>query len=217
MEIDELKARYDGLLAEYNMKLGRKSLLQKQADEQKVLVADAEKQADICKKGSLFLQKLIEKRRIRAKAEIEKLVTFALRSIMGDDYRFEIQYEISRNVPNARFIVWERIGDKEMELDPVDGKGGSVQDVLSMALRAIFLRKSHPFIDGPFMADEEGESFDAENTDKIAPFLSDMSRQMKRQIISIPSHGKTFQASADRIIELERGKDKIARVKKELT
>jgi len=211
MDVENLILKYDNLLRDYNSKEGKRDLLLKNIQDKESKIQVMDKRIELLQKTSLFLQLAAEALRATTKKRIEDLVTFALQTIMGDGYRFEIKYEILRNAPNARFIVWTKMGDEWVELDPINSKGGSISDVLSIAMRIIFLRLSLPVIEGPMIIDEEGESFDDINLEKMGQFMKDMSKTMNRQIISI-THEEKFLPYASKVIKIVQDENGVSKL-----
>lgn len=125
------------------------------------------------------------------------IVTFALQSVFGEDYRFETSHEVKRNAVWLDFRVVS--SDYDEPADPIYSRGGGVTDIISLALRVILFELYTPRIDGPLILDEPTKQLSKQFSSRAAEFLSAISERTGRQIILVThdpilaSAGKTFE------------------------
>lgn len=114
--------------------------------------------------------------------QISNVVTFALQSVFGDDYRFHVKNTLKRNAVWSDFAV----GSEQYEASsPIDSRGGGVVDVVSLALRSVLLELFTPRIDGPLILDEPTKHLSTEYAGRMAELLGAIATRMQRQVILV--------------------------------
>lgn len=119
---------------------------------------------DLYEKTRDFLLLVSEYSRKRIKEHFEKYVTFILQFVLGEDYRFIIEWSTTTKTPSVDFLVETSYcnGDK-LSVSAEDSKGGGICDVVSFALRIAFLtllnNNSTIFLDETFSQLSDGNLF----------------------------------------------------------
>lgn len=114
---------------------------------------------------------------------LAEVVSFALQSIFGDDYKFEVMNTLKRNAVWTDFVVGS--ANYNFPDAPLDSRGGGVVDVVSMALRSVFLELYAPRIDGPLILDEPTRHLSKRYSGRAAELLKALSERTGRQIILV--------------------------------
>lgn len=196
--------------------------LQKKADLKaarkniKILTEKIEKQEELSQYIYEARELLLESARISREKTIgyvEKVVTAALRAIFLDkSLGFKIQTKTSaRSGLEAEYLVqWEQDG-KMIEVDPMEAKGGSLIDVISTALKIIFLHTYKPRKRQVLWLDEPGKFIDKENRTRYAKWLHTLSHEFGVQI-NIITHEDEIIDSGDRIFRLFQDVNRIVQV-----
>jgi len=201
--IDYIKKLYQDKLNNYNIAVGQKKALEQQLSESQIKISEINNKVELYKKCTMFLQYCFDLIRDKVKYNIELLVTQALSEIMEEDYKFKINFQISRNMLEADFLIVNKIGNEEIEFDPAEDKGGGICDIVSLALRIILLELYYPRIEGPIIFDEVGKHISEEYKDNVGKFLSTVSKKIGRQIIFV-THEKRFLEYADNVIMIKK-------------
>lgn len=137
--------------------------------------------------------------------QMEALLSDALRSVLGQDLRLIAQVKgDGRSVTHKIEFLMERDGKYE---DVLRGQGGSVANVLSVAMRLFALRYLNPAEHRPFLLLDEPDAWLApELVPKLMAYISDASKQLGIQVIVITHHDTALVGEfADKVIELTPG------------
>lgn len=154
-------------------------------DRNKVVMSISAAETDITtyKKVLIFLQDLAASKRERAKVEIEKSVTSALRYVFGQHYSFKIILRPQNARPEADFLVVTTRGDKVITSTPTLSKGGGIVDLLSVALKFAMIELLD--YDGPLWLDEPFKQISEAFIEDAGKLLTFMGETSGRQIILI--------------------------------
>lgn len=110
---------------------------------------------------------------------VSSLVSESLKTIFGDSYGFEIQFEKKRGKTEAVPVLTKG----ELKLDLKDTTGGGVLDVVSFALRVAYLTLSRPEVRQFLVLDEPFKFLDATKEDKVRVMLEEFSSKLGIQIL----------------------------------
>ncbi|MGB9878856.1 MAG: hypothetical protein ACPLGZ_02615, partial [Candidatus Pelagibacter ubique] len=153
------------------------------------------------------------KLRVSTMQGIENLVNRALKTIYKDlTFRIELDEERNRNI--ARIVVRKESGDLYFEGDPLDTSGGTVSQIISLALRISILEKSiNPKFEGPLILDEPLTFLDEGSKRLIGEFLKKVSEILNRQIILI-THDRILMEIGDKTfyVKIKDGESKIEEI-----
>jgi hypothetical protein len=127
----------------------------------------------------------------------EQVITYGMRSVFGDAYRFVIiGPEIKANEIAIDFKIMKRSGDTELERDPYDEMGGGVADVLSFLLQFIMVFLLRDRINPILFLDEACKHLSMEHRPAMANLLQELVEKTGVQILMI-SHDPVFLEAAD--------------------
>lgn len=194
-------------------KIGERERIKKEISEKESELKKIEKERDILKKSSEILKNAYEKVRKNTMEGIESLVNKALQKIF-DDLIFKIELEDERNKKVAKPLIKKITQDFEFEGDPLNTSGGTVSQIISLALRISILEKSlNPRFEGPLILDEPLTFLDERSKRKIGDFIKSISEYLKRQIILI-THDRILMEIGDKIfyVTQEEGESKVQEI-----
>ncbi len=194
-------------------KIGERERIKKEISEKESELKKIEKERDILKKSSEILKNAYEKVRKNTIEGIESLVNKALQKIF-DDLIFKIELEDERNKKVAKPLIKKITQDFEFEGDPLNTSGGTVSQIISLALRISILEKSlNPRFEGPLILDEPLTFLDEGSKRKIGDFIKSISEYLKRQIILI-THDRILMEIGDKIfyVTQEEGESKVQEI-----
>lgn len=140
---------------------------------------------DLEKCAKVF-QVLIESKKEEIKKKLESLVTQGLQTIFErDDYRFAINMEIKRNVMTASPMVYSRFQGEDFGVDPMDGRGGGLCDVISFLLQVIVLLAFSNKFEKILICDETFKHVSRQFLPNIAEFLTYLNEKTGIQMILV--------------------------------
>ena len=130
---------------------------------------------------------------------ITNIVSMALAAVFPDPYQFKLVFNERRNQTEADLLL---VRDGE-ELNPVEGAGGGVLDVVSFALRiAVLLMSNHRRI---IILDEPFRHLSADLQPKASEMMKMLSDKLGIQFIMV-SHEEGIIDCADNIITIKEGR-----------
>jgi DNA repair exonuclease SbcCD ATPase subunit len=194
-------------------KIGERDRIKKEIEEKENELKKIEKNRIILKKSEEILKNAYEKVRKNTMYGIELLVNKALEKIF-DDITFKIELEEERNKKVAKPIVKKLTKNFEFEGDPLNSSGGTVSQIISLALRISILEKSlNPKFEGPLILDEPLTFLDEESKRKIGEFIKSLSEYLNRQIILI-THDRILMEIGNKIfyVKSENGESIVKEV-----
>jgi DNA repair exonuclease SbcCD ATPase subunit len=180
------------------MRQGRKVQLDHQVEEARLKRTAVVSRIELYNKTQELLLKASETARQGAQAKIEGMVTNALDAITGDPYQFKM--ELNKNA-GAWSLSFRVINPAGTSLDPIDGCGGGIADICSMALRIAILEMYEPRVDGPIMLDENFKYLSREHRRTAIEWIRLISEKTGRQILLV-THVPELAAGADRCFEV---------------
>ena len=197
--LHSVEQRFIEARTSHTMRVGQKQMLDTQVAQARDLKKVAlERQALYTKTAELLL-KASEAARQLAQDKVEKMVTNALCAITGDPYQFKMELVKHAGNWNIDFRV---INPNGTSVDPIDGCGGGIADICSMALRIAILEMYEPRVDGPFMGDENFKYLSREYRRGAIEWLHLITDKTGRQFI-IVTHVPELAAGADRVFEVQ--------------
>lgn len=155
------------------------------------------------KVSSLFkhlLDTLLESK----KQEIEKLVTYGLKSVFTDqDLKFHIDIEAKYNTIHTTFRT-EQVGAAVGNV--LDNFGGGIVNLESFLLRliALFQMKLHPFM----FLDESFSHVSESYVDECSKFLNTLCKEFGLTLIVI-THSESMCNHADKIYKVKKSDNKL--------
>lgn len=158
---------------------------------------------DSLQQQNIVLQKLSENQRQKACKKLEELGTFALQYSLSTNYEMEIELGKFRGKPSADVYI-KKI-DSGVRTSPINGNGGGVIDIISVALRFVTMQAFDPFIDGPIIMDEPYKMVSKEFMPMISEFMKKLSEDFGRQII-LSTHNE-FLSQVDNQIRISMGEN----------
>lgn len=135
----------------------------------------------------------------KTKKGFEKIVTYALKYIFNDDYKFKLEFKKRGNLKELNFNVITP--ECKEALDPLDSSGGGILDILSLALRISLLQlklnKDEYFV----VLDEPFKHLSKDYLENAGKFIESISEKINKQIIMI-THKSDFLQIADKSIKI---------------
>lgn len=141
-------------------------------------------------------QVIAEKIQNDAHRKVASVVTKCLRSILGEEYEFRINFVKRRNRTEAELLF---VKDGR-EIDPLTSSGGGVIDIASFALRLSCLLLTQPPVRKLVVADEPFKWLSSEYVPAVKNLLLSLSSELGVQFI-IVTHIK--QLVCGKVIEIE--------------
>ncbi len=176
---------------------GQLELLQGQLATRQTELDEAQEDISTWLFTQVLLAKSAEYARAQLVARIEETVTAALQAIMASDaISFRVVMGTLGGQPSASWLVVSRYADgKEVAMPPEDARGGTIVDIVSLALRLALLELARPKPGGPIILDEPGKMISREYLPGLAEFLSQYTRATGRQIVLITHHDQLAEAA----------------------
>ncbi len=166
----------------------------KTIDVDEVSLEKHKKEAETLEKSSRLLNLMADNQRTEACKKLEDVCTYALQYATGRNLEMKIDMTMLRNKVAAEIAVLKP--ETGVENFPMDGGGGGLADIISMALRFTLLSTyANPNIDGPVILDEPAKNVSADYIGNVADFLLRASRDFNRQII-LSTHNDYIAAAA---------------------
>ncbi len=203
-------------IREVEKQLGEKQRIEKEIKVKEDLIDDLRNKRKIYVQAKRVLELAYEKLRRETMSGIERLVNKALEPIYKD-LSFRIELEDKRNRNTARFVVKNLSENLIFEGNPLDIHGGSVSQIISLALRISILEKSiNPRLEGPLILDEPLTFLDEKSKRAMVEFLRKVSEVLKRQIILI-THDRILMEAGDKIfyVEMKNGESSVREIEDE--
>ena len=189
----EIKKSLEHLRQQYDFRRGQRDAVVKRLEFVERRLEQNRNLKNLKREAVVLIEAAGQTARESITARIASVVTFALQSVFGDDYRFEVTNTLKRNAVWTDFVV----ASKGFAADsPIDSRGGGVVDVVSLALRAVLLELFAPRIDGPLILDEPTKHLSTEYSGRMAELLGAISERMGRQVILV-THDEELAKEAE--------------------
>ena len=145
-------------------------------------------------KCNVLLSTMASMQRQDACSKLEDICSYALQYATGRNLKMRLDMKQYRNKIAAEVTVVKP--DTGVENFPLDGGGGGLADIISMALRFTMLAiYNNPHVDGPVIFDEPAKNVSADYIPKVADFLMRSSTDFDRQII-LSTHNEYIAGAA---------------------
>jgi DNA repair ATPase RecN len=184
-ELSVIYDRLNDLTSYFYIQKGKEEHLLIQREQSQQKLDSITKEADLLERVRLLLQKAGEYAREQSKVQIERLVTYCLQYIFGNDIKFEIEINEKSGRIEADFFVETDYEGYKIRSQPQDTRGGGVIDIISLAIRLSMLQSYYPEIYGPIVLDEPAKHVSEEYIVNVSNFLSEISELLGRQVIMI--------------------------------
>jgi len=132
------------------------------------------------------------------KVFVEEAVSLCLAVVYGQEYRFQIDYQVKRGRSEAAVYI-VKSGEK---LDPRSEVGGGVVDVASIGLRLVIWMLMVPRSDPLFVFDEPFRFVSRDLTHKVVDLLKEICNTFGAQVLMV-SHNDELIEEADKTIQVE--------------
>ena len=150
-------------------------------------------------KAKFVLVEVSRQTQEQLKERIESLVNMCLKAVFPNrDYQFKALFEIKRNKMEVEFMVLE----DGNELSPKDEMGGSILDIISLALKIILWSIEAPR-SRPLIIMDEPFRFTGKLVTKAIGIVKELSQKLGIQFI-INTHSDEMIDIADRSWEVTR-------------
>jgi len=191
---------YSALLEEVNALEHRVSRMQGQRDKVRSTYRSAKKaaigyrkDARAARKALVVIQQAAFLTQDKVKLQVEKLVTFALRDVFGQDgYDFKVVISTTKKAITADFYFVDNEGH---EIEPLEGCGYGCTDVACFALRVVEMSMNSTmpvlWLDEPF------RNVSAKYRPRLVAMMKRISQELSIQIVM-----------ATHMVELIQGADK---------
>ena len=150
-------------------------------------------------KAKEVIHQVAQKTLEQLSVNVSSLVTQALKSVFDDPYIFLVEFCTKRNQTECEFYI-QRRGCK---IDPLDASGGGVADIISFALRAVFLKLSgqRPLL----LLDEPFKFLSSDLQQFASQMLKTISTQLGIQVVMV-THLPELIGCVDNVIKVSQNK-----------
>lgn len=198
--MDSIKILEDKFFSTYQKienKIGERDRIKTEIEKLKEELNSIQSKREIYLKAKKILELAYEKLRVSTMQGIENLVNRALKTIYKDlTFKIELDEERNRNV--AKPLIRKEGENYYFEGDPLETSGGTVSQIISLALRISILEKSiNPKFEGPLILDEPLTFLDEGSKKIVGEFLKKVSEVLNRQIILI-THDRILMEIGDK-------------------
>ena len=207
--LSSLEQKFLARQTNYTLQLGQKIQLDRQIQEARVHKERQEKASELYSQTQALLLHVSSTARVLAQSKIEELVSLALVAITGEPYAFKMDLHQAAGAWTVSFSV---ISPSGVTADPLDGCGGGIADICSMALRIAILEMYEPRIEGPILLDENFKFLSRDHIRAAAEFLESLSERTGRQILLITHVPELAEAAATTIEVRPQGSTSVIEV-----
>ena len=156
--------------------------------------------AELDKAAAALVNTTATEARASIETVLSKMITSALKAILGADYEIQLKVGTSRGKPSLSMSVSG--GGYAGGAEPKDTRGGGVIDVVALAARLACLQIIQSAESGlPLFLDEPCDALDRERAPLAAEFLRALAAHTGRQII-IVTHNRQLAERADAVVEI---------------
>jgi DNA repair exonuclease SbcCD ATPase subunit len=204
MGLSELKARYQR--AE-----GKHEQLKKYADTLEDDIVRRKKLADHLIAAQTVIREIADTARHEFKAEVDRLVTLAIKSVFSENFSFDLQMTVEGGRLQCKPVVWETCENMQIEYSPKDDMGGSILDPIGFALRVV-LHQFQKNIRPVFILDEPMKNVGhGELMRQAGRMLQEISHRLKLQLIVITHEPELIEIadSAWKVVRNKKGESAV--------
>lgn len=201
-EIKELENQYKDFSNEVVKIKHEYKLMQENHEKTKKLIEKYENDREIHKKAVELLAIVQGVTRDKIKDGFEQIVSWALKYIFQEDYKFCLVFGRRGNLSELDFAI--KSPDLDEAIDPMDSRGGGILNVVSMVLRLVLMEVSVPKINGFMILDESFKNVNGQQyIDQLNQFVIDINEKFNRQIIHISDMDNFKSDSRYNLIEIK--------------
>ena len=161
-------------------------------------IDEIKKKRALFDEARLLLSNASRKAREQSRQAAEQIITDALQTVYGDHMECRIHFkERASGKPEAELLIYTNHPEGALEVDPTNGHGGGVVDVVSLAARLAQIELNHdPKLVGTIFLDEPTKNImSAEYRQAVALFLKKYCETFQRQVVIITQHEETVFAA----------------------
>lgn len=174
----------------------RSELLSTTLASKKKSMEEKKKQVEKLVKARWVLTEVAKITQSRFKERVESLATLAIQSVFGGWCRFVLEFERKRNKLECRPVVME--GDNEFDIK--EDMGGSIVDILALALKIVMWSLEKPRSRPVLIYDEPMPNM-GELIGVAGKIFGEISHELGLQLI-IVTHSEELAAVGDRVYQV---------------
>ena len=157
----------------------------------------------LLEQAQAFLQKIAQDTQSNLKFQIEDIVNLALETCFPNEYKFQLQFNISRGKTDAELVfISQKTG---RPIDPMNASGGGVVDITTFALR-IASYALEQGIDNVMILDEPFRFVSKDLVARAGEILKVLSEKIGLQVILVTHIGELIDV-ADKVFEVKKNSD----------
>jgi len=176
----------------------RKNILENSLKNLEIKTIIHKGEASECEKSRDIVNTVLMITSNQIKTYIEEVVTLALNTVFGDEYKFCIEYVLKRGKSEATLIVIKN----GLKLSPGEETGGGIVDTVALGLRMALWSLREPRSVSTFVLDEPGTSVSESLRPKFGEMLKKLSQMLGIQMLII-SHDSALIDVADKTFNVE--------------
>jgi len=196
-EIKQLENELTSFSNQLGKLQGEYNLLNKQITASKEKIIKLEEQKKIDLKAIEVLNLVQKSTRDVVKNTFESLVSYALKAVYQEDYKFKLEFGNRGNLGELNFLLKSPENKDFLPLE--DCTAGGSLDVISLALRFVLLQVFRPEFPGMIILDEATKMLSknyAENEYNLYKFMAE---KFHRQLIIITHNEKIVELAENKI------------------
>jgi len=196
-EITSIQSSEESLSKSVNRLEGQMLLLDQQLLNNKNKISLNEESKIKTTKAIEVLQLVQRSTRDKIQEAFENTVTFALRFIYNEDYRFKLDFSQRGNIGELNFKLKSPNNIEYFDLENCIA-GGSF-DIISVALRFALIQIIRPKIEGMIVLDEATKQLSFHFRNNESKFYEAMSEKLGRQLIIITHSQQLIDLATNKI------------------
>jgi len=168
---------------------GKKTLLQKQIDDAKVVKESKKVELETIEKAQAFIQSVAKATQEQLKFHVEDVVNLAVEALFPNEYVFSIDFNIKYGKTSADLIFTK----EGYPVDILKQAGGGLVDIASLALRIAIWSLSKT--DNVLILDEPVARIQPASLQRVAwELIKELSRRLHLQFIIVSNSTNNGQA-----------------------
>lgn len=183
----------------YNKKLGKLEAITSNLQTTDQRIKELEDNELTISQASLFLQSLSDTARIQVIEKISGLVTEVLQAVKGENWQFKMVLGTERNQPDLKFYLRDLKANKDLDIEL--SCGGTIANLVSLALRVALLMKWPVKQDKVLILDEDMKMVSAKDQELAGDFVRKLAEQLGLQIIFV-THSEILSSKAHKTFEV---------------
>lgn len=205
------RQKLEALKDNYKERVWERDRLIKDLEQLQVQVTEQEKLSLSLTMTTQLLDAVSSEARDKAKNQLESVVTSALQYVFGGDHEFKIDM-LNRGKPSCEFYVISKINGIESKQKPQDACGGGFVDIISVALRYVYINAFHdPSIKNAVLLDEPGKMVSELASIRFGEFIKFLGKSFDRQTIMV-THNDSLVGIADKttVVTISNGVSRVS-------